>query len=115
MTQEILENQYPLNFPSDVKKVPSDSVKLSRYNPPLLSYRQNPNAVLQVKENPCGQLCALAMEQQSKSKIFEKQHEVPKSTAKKVWDGVVTLACFIVLVVGGVGIIGSVVSAILSL
>ena len=57
----------------------------------------------------------LVKSRESESKVFEKQHEVPKSTAKKVWDGVVTLACFIVLVVGGVGIIGSVVSAILSL
>lgn len=57
----------------------------------------------------------LVKSRESESKVFEKQHEVPKSTAKKVWDGVVTLACFIVLVAGGVGIIGSVVSAILSL
>lgn len=57
----------------------------------------------------------LVKSRESESKVFEKQQEVPKSTAKKVWDGVVTLACFIVLVVGGVGIIGSVVSAILSL
>ena len=52
---------------------------------------------------------------ESESKVFEKQQEVPKSAAKKVCDGVVTLACFIALVVGGVGIIGLVISAILSL
>lgn len=57
----------------------------------------------------------LVKSRESESKVFEKQQEVPKSTAKKVWDGVVTLAWFIALVVGGVGIIGSVVSAILSL
>lgn len=57
----------------------------------------------------------LVKSRESESKVFEKQQEVPKSTAKKVWDGVVTLAYFIALVVGGVGIIGSVVSAILSL
>ncbi|WP_370793871.1 zinc-ribbon domain-containing protein [Gemmiger sp.] len=57
----------------------------------------------------------LVKSRESESKVFEKQQEVPKSTAKKVWDGVVTLACFIVVVVGGVGIIGLVVSAILSL
>ena len=57
----------------------------------------------------------LVKSRESESKVFEKQQEVPKSTAKKVWDGVVTLACFIASVVGGVGIIGSVVSAILSL
>lgn len=57
----------------------------------------------------------LVKSRESESKVFEKQQEVPKSTAQKVWDGVVTLACFIALVVGGVGIIGSVVSAILSL
>lgn len=57
----------------------------------------------------------LVKSRESESKVFEKQQEVPKSTAKKVWDGVVTLACFIALVVGGVGIIESVVSAILSL
>ena len=52
---------------------------------------------------------------EKESKVFEKQQEAPKSTAKKVWEGVVTLACFIVLVAGGVGIIGMVVSAILAL
>ena len=57
----------------------------------------------------------LVKSRESESKVFEKQQEVPKSTAKKVWDGVVALACFIVVVVGGVGIIGLVVSAILSL
>ncbi len=57
----------------------------------------------------------LVKSRESESKVFEKQQEVPKSTAKKVWDGVVTLACFIAVVVGGVGIIGLVVSAILSL
>ena len=57
----------------------------------------------------------LVKSRESESKVFEKQQEVPKSTAKKVWDGVVTLACFIVVVVGGVGIIGLVVSTILSL
>ena len=57
----------------------------------------------------------LVKSRESESKVFEKQQEVPKSTAKKVWDGVVTLAYFIALVVGGVGIIGSVVSAILSI
>lgn len=57
----------------------------------------------------------LVKSRESESKVFEKQQEVPKSTAKKVWDGVVTLAYFIVVVVGGVGIIGLVVSAILSL
>ena len=57
----------------------------------------------------------LVKSRESESKVFEKQQEVPKSTAKKGWDGVVTLACFIVVVVGGVGIIGLVVSAILSL
>lgn len=57
----------------------------------------------------------LVKSRESESKVFEKQQEVPESTAKKVWDGVVTLAYFIALVVGGVGIIGSVVSAILSL
>lgn len=57
----------------------------------------------------------LVKSRESESKVFEKQQEVPESTAKKVWDGVVTLACFIVVVVGGVGIIGLVVSAILSL
>ena len=62
------------------------------------------------EENP-----QLVKSRESESKVFEKQQEVPKSTAKKVWDGVVTLACFIAVVVGGVGIIGLVVSAILSL
>ena len=57
----------------------------------------------------------LVKSRESESKVFEKQQEVPKSTAKKVWDGVVTLACFSAVVVGGVGIIGLVVSAILSL
>ena len=57
----------------------------------------------------------LVKSRESESKVFEKQQEVPKSTAKKVWDGVVTLAFFIASVVGGVGIIGSVVSVILSL
>ena len=57
----------------------------------------------------------LVTSRESESKVFEKQQEVPKSTAKKVWDGVVTLAFFIASVVGGVGIIGSVVSVILSL
>lgn len=53
--------------------------------------------------------------QEKESDVFEKQQKAPKNAAQKAWDDVVTLACFIALVVGGVGIIGVVVSAIISL